>query len=162
MSAFYFVFGFIGTMASIVALIVELMRSRRGGLAILGILAVLLSGFSGYAFFRYRQATDEKLVLSGQKKQASAEAAELVKKIPYSPNYYSPGQCRGIVFAGLAFFEQHKALYPSTYEAISKTVLKDIDYAQAHPDSSDERHTMETAADSIIQALRALAGGALE
>ena len=162
MDRLYFILGFVATVLTITASTRELLKSRRRGLAFLFAFTVLLSGITGYAFFRYQQATNQKLLRAEQKESARLEAAELLKHLPSSASYFSPGQARGIVYAGLAFFEQHQQLYPTTNRVIGATLLKDIEYAQAQSDTAAERHTMETAANSVIEALRGIAGNAVQ
>ncbi len=152
------VFLSLGTVASLLSLIIGLWKYRRL-YQILNLGLVLgLTVFASYSFFTFQELRDKERTLERQKALAKAEAAALLDGLPTDISYWRPGEGRGVALAGLAFLEQHKHPYPETFELALTTIRSDMKSAQSQPDTSGERHTMETAGTAMIQMLRAKAG----
>jgi len=157
-SLLFNVFLFVGGVASVVSLLLGLRKYRRSVLAVHVLLVVALSGFSSYSYFSYRAVQDAERAVAKRKEIARQEAASLLAGLRSDINYYQPGQGRGIALAGLAFLEQHRDLYPATFELAQATVRVDIEAAQKTVDTSEERHRMETAGVAMLEILRGIAG----
>ena len=155
MEKLYFVLSFLGSVASIITGIVYAKQYKRW---LISAVILLLGIVSAVALYQYNQLTDARRIAQEQRTQAQKDAAELLRNIPTSPVYFSPGENRGVAFAGLALLEQHQRQYPLLYSSLAQTLQRDIVFASSHPDSSDERHTLEVAAGTVIQMLRGIAG----
>ena len=149
---------FVGTIASIVSLIIGLWKYRRVYLIINTLLVVALSVFSSYSYFSYKAEFDAQKQLTRKREEIRKEAAVLFKSFPGSSTYYNPGESRGIALASIAFLEQHQDVYPDTYQLVRSTFLKDLESAQSNRDTSVERQSMETAANSLKQIIWSLSG----
>jgi hypothetical protein len=156
-SIYVSIFLMVSATASIVSLLIGLWKYRRLYQVLNTLLVVALTVFSAYSFFEYQKSVDHRRLVEEEKADARLEAGMLSKRI-VNRNYFNPGQCRGIVFAGLAFLEQHQNLYPATYTAVSRTALKDIEYADQHSGTQDEEQRLKTSAESMVATIWSLAG----
>jgi hypothetical protein len=159
-SVLFNVFLFAGGIASVISLLLGLKKYRRPVLIVHVILVVALSVFSSYSYFSTRAIRDVERVQSARKERARQDAAMLLSGLPSNINYYKPGEGRGVALAGLSFLEQHRDLYPATFELAQSTVRVDIEAAQKAPDTSEERNRMETAGVAMLNILRGIAAGA--
>lgn len=151
---------FASGIASIISLLLGLQKYRRSVLIAHVILVVILSIFASYSYFSYTAIRDAERVQAARKELARKDAAVLLSGLPSDINYYQPGQGRGVALAGLSFLEQHRDLYPTTFEIAQSTVRVDIEAAQRISDSSEERRRMETAGVAMLNILRGIAAGA--
>ncbi len=156
-SVFFNMFLFVSGIASVVSLLLGLSRYRRSVLIGHVLLVVALSTFSSYSYFSYRGIRDAERVQLARKEQARQDAATLLSGLPSDASYFQPGVGRGIALAGLAFLEQHRDLYPVTFELAQSTVRVDIEAAQKTPDTSEENHRMQTAGIAMLNILRGIA-----
>jgi hypothetical protein len=151
------VFVFVGTVASILSLIIGLWRYRKI-YQLLNVLTVVgLTVFASYSYFRLEQARSAERALASQRELAQKEASELLQGLPDHVNLFDPGASRGIALSALAFLEKRQHLYPETFKLARDTVQRDIEAAQADPSNSEVR--MQSLGSAMLSLLQSLAGG---
>jgi len=158
-SALFNAIVFASGVASIISLLIGLQKYRRSVVVGHVVLVVALSVFASYSFFNYSELRDAERALANRKALARQDAAALLRGLPGNITYWEPGQGRGIALSGLAFLEQHRELYPATFELAQTVVRRDIEAAQQAAGTPEERQRMETAGVAMLQILRGIAGG---
>jgi len=149
---------FAGGIASMISLLIGVRKYRRSVITAHVLLVVALSFFSAYSYFSYQSLKDATRTEIARKALARQEAASLLSGLPSDVSHWQPGEGRGIALSGLAFLEQHRDIYPTTFELTRSTVRADIEAAQNAPESSEERHRMEVAGVAMLRILRGIAG----
>lgn len=157
-SSLFNVLLFVGTIASIVSLMIGLWKYKRIYQVVNAVLVIALTIFASLSYFRLQAMRETEHSTKERKEIAQQEAARLLHSLPASAEYFRPGDSRGIALASLAFLEQRKDLYPETFKLAKMTVERDIAAAQAKTGQEEERQAMQSVGQAMLQMLRGLAG----
>tara|TARA_R110001583_G_scaffold44966_2_gene142192 strand:- start:2389 stop:2862 length:474 start_codon:yes stop_codon:yes gene_type:complete len=150
------IFSILGSLASIIGLVLTFQTDNNKRNKILyGIIAILAVSTSILSY-QYKISVDAQLDLENRKVQIRKNASALLESYPSFANQYKPGQNEGMVNGLLILLEENKDLYPDTYNQYRTNVMKKIVRADII-NEYEKRDLMEEAGNSALQFLKALA-----
>lgn len=152
------ILGAIGSVASIISLIV--FWSNNDSLRLRGALftILILTGLSTYFSYNYYVTTQPEIVRGAKQAELRKAAKKFLADNRYYSSYWNTGKNEGFIKSGLILLELYKELYPDTYQRIKSDVNLDMAYAQNFRDKAHQRQSMQTAAESIRMTIKSLAG----
>ena len=156
-SAAFNIFMFVSGVTSIVSLFIGIWKYRKTFVVLNAILVIALSVLTSYSYFNYLTMRSAEATAARERQIAKAEAKAILGSLP-PYLFLEPGKARGVAFAGLAYLEQHRALYPETFKLAQNTTRVDIEMAQKAVSSVDESRRLQVAGETMLAILQGLAG----
>jgi uncharacterized protein with PQ loop repeat len=147
----------IGALASIVALIVSIVKKDKTRNAILYLIIFILFGISAWSLYSYKQATNEEQMVYKRKQEACEKAQKLLETFPAYIDHFNPGQNEGLIYAVFSFLENYDDIYPETFELYKKDVYQIQDKWNNEANSVYLNGQMEIAGEKAKQTLKGLA-----
>lgn len=145
----------LGSLASILGLIISIKKEGKKRNIILFAIIFLLTISTSILSYKYTKATNEKLDIESRKEILRTDAKRLLESSPSYVSYYEPGENEGLIYSLLILLESNKDIYPETYNSYKRTVIERI----AKADSVDvykKRVIMEDSGKSALQFLKSL------
>lgn len=158
MEPFGTILGALGSIASLVSIVALWSTYKPWLLRSLLILVFVFTALSSFFSFKYYTTTQPEAVRKAKQAELKSSIQAFLKDNPIQPSYWEPGQNEGIVKSGLIILELNKDLFPDSYSKISEDIKVDIEFAQQHRDTQNNREAMDAAAKNILTILKALAG----
>jgi hypothetical protein len=152
------ILGALGSIASLVSLVALWKTNKPWLLRGLLVLVFVLTALSSFFSFKYFTITQPEAVRKAKQVELKSAVQAFLKDNPIQPSYWEPGQNEGIIKSGLIILELHKDLFPDSYSKIREDIKADIEFAQQHRDTQNNRDAMDAAAKNILTILKALAG----
>ena len=152
-----YIIQFTGAIASIVGLVIAIVKKDKVLNAFLYLIILLLSLFSAWAFYKYKQETNEKQMIYNRKQEACEKAQKLLETFPAHIDHWNPGQNEGLVLAVFSFLENYDDIYPETFMLYKKYVYQLHDKQQNETNFSLLNEQMEIAGEKAKQTLKGLA-----
>lgn len=147
----------LGAFASIIALIIAIVKKDKTRNTLLYLIILVLCLISAWAFYKYKQETDEKQKINNRKQEACEKAQKLLETFPVYIDHWNPGQNEGLIYAVFSFLENYNDIYPKTFEFYQKDVYQLQDKWNNEADLSLLNEQMEIAGEKAKQTLKGLA-----
>ena len=147
----------LGAFASIIALIIAIVKKDKTRNTLLYLIILVLCLISAWAFYKYKQETAEKQKINNRKQEACEKAQKLLETFPVYIDHWNPGQNEGLIYAVFSFLENYDDIYPKTFEFYQKDVYQLQDKWNNEADLSLLNEQMEIAGEKAKQTLKGLA-----
>jgi flagellar motor component MotA len=151
MDSFSIILGILGSTASIIGLIITVVKRESLRNKVLFFIITLLTIFTAITSYNYAQVTNEKLKIEERIVKMKNEAKKMYNSTYI--NYWSPGGSEGLAFSLLFLLEENKDIYPEMYDKYQKNVISKIEKANNENDMQKKREQMEIAGETETQKL---------
>ena len=149
------ILSFLGSVASIIGLIISFIRKESTRNKVLFVTIICLTTMTALSSYQYKKVTDERLRIEERKSNMKNEAKKMYNNAFIS--YWSPGKSEGLAYSLLFLLEDNKDIYPEMYDKYQKNVMSKIEKADNETDMQKKREQMEIAGESAKQILSLIA-----
>jgi hypothetical protein len=160
MTIVYTIICVLGSVASIVGVVLTIKRTNKNQNIInrtLYFIIFCLSVFAAISYYKYKEETDKQLDFELRKQNAQIEAQAILNTLPNYISEYEPGINEGIFFSVLFFLEKNKTLWPDAYESFKKNLEQVIDMYNKESDRYKKNEIMESSANQAVILMKSLA-----
>lgn len=145
----------VGSVASIAALVMYFKKHTKGCILWLIGLVAVLSVVTAVLSYWNHVLTNPARIHQEKQQAAIKEAQSILNEFPDHISYFNKGQNQGLIYAGHAYFEKHKDLFPDTYALIKKNLQETIDKAEEN-DTGGISTRLQEAAQAMFFSMKAL------
>jgi len=149
------ILGAIGSMASILALVLQLYKEKKQHkLTFLLVLILILTCSSSYLSYKYYETTQPERIRMKKQESLSESAKSFIDTYPSFRSYWDAGENEGIAKSGLLILEMHQDLFPETYIQIKNDLEEDLKFGREFRNQEEQRFTSQTSAKQIYNILK--------
>ena len=155
MNSINFIFGLLGSIASIVGLVMSVIKRENIRNKVLYIIIIILTATTVWSSYEYKKLTNEKLRVEERKLSMKNDAKKMYENTSIS--YWSPEESEGLILSLLLLLEDNKDIYPEMYDIYRNNVISRIEKADNENDMQKKREQMQIAGGSAKQILSLIA-----